>query len=87
MSDLLVWIDLYQDTAAGILARLTGRRAQTWRWRARNGLNNRILASGESYTNKLDALNAIHELFGPETDVYLRQASEPNIALRLTTQP
>jgi uncharacterized protein YegP (UPF0339 family) len=80
MSDQLVWVDLYQDTS--ILARITSR-PQKWRWRARNGLNNRILASGESYTNRADALNAIHELFGPETDVYLRSSREGNVALRL----
>jgi hypothetical protein len=41
-----------------------GRRWQAWRWVA-HAANGRILAtSGESYTNRADALAAVELLFG-----------------------
>lgn len=45
------------------------KRWQPWRWVAKAS-NGRILAtSGESYTNKRDAVNAIVTVFGAGTDI------------------
>lgn len=79
----LVYVDLFQ-AAANPLARLAGR-PQRWRWRAINGNNQRVLAvSSEAYTNEVDALNAIDELFGSRSDVWLRQQGESNLLLRMS---
>lgn len=85
MSENLVYIDLYQK-AQNPIARVAGR-PQTWRWRAINGGNNRVLGnSADAYTNRADALAAIDQLFGTFTDVYLRSGNEGNQMLRLATQ-
>src|SRR5690348_10750930 len=66
----LVYVDLYENRST--LKRIIGR-PQTWRWRAINALNRRVLAhSGEAYTNHADCLAAITELFGENSNVYLR---------------
>lgn len=79
----LIWIDLYQSTR-----RKTLRRAQTWRWRAISGRNGRILAnSADAYTNRSDAVSAIQQLFGSNSDVYQRQAETGDLMLRLANQP
>lgn len=77
----LVFVDLFQSRPRKLLG-----RAQTWRWRARNGDNFRVLAvSSEAYTNYSDAVDAIFELFGDKSNVYLREAEHGNAKLRLAT--
>lgn len=46
-------------------------RFQPWRWNAKGG-NGKILAQGESYFNRGDAIEAIETLFGEHTDAWLR---------------
>jgi hypothetical protein len=48
------------------------RRRQPWRWiaTARNGRT--VALSGESYTNRSDALHAIFSLFGEDVRVVTR---------------
>lgn len=75
----LVYVDLIRAPA---LVRLLGRQ-QPWRWRAVNAGNGRVLAvSSERYVNKSDCLAAIQELFGPDSNVYLRQLEHGNSVLR-----
>lgn len=79
MANALVFVDLYQSRPRKLLG-----RAQTWRWRALNGNNRRVLAaSSEAYTNQADALAAITELFGTASNVYLRQTEQGDQLLRL----
>jgi uncharacterized protein YegP (UPF0339 family) len=81
MDSALVFVDLYQSRPRKLLG-----RPQTWRWRALNGNNRRVLAaSSEAYTNQADALAAIQQLFGTASNVYLRQHEEGNVELRLAT--
>lgn len=47
------------------------RFRQAWRWRARNKANGEVMASGEAYTNEADCYNAVVELFGDSTRVWL----------------
>lgn len=83
----VVYVYLYQREApAKTLAHslFGGRRHQVWRWRAINAGNGRILAqSSEAYTNEGDAIDAIDELFGSRSDVWLRQQGEPDLLLRV----
>ncbi|PBA13496.1 hypothetical protein [Mycobacterium avium] len=83
----VVYVDLYQREApAKTLAHLLfgARRPQVWRWRAINAGNGRILAqSSEAYANEGDAIDAIDELFGSRSDVWLRQQGEPDLLLRV----
>jgi uncharacterized protein YegP (UPF0339 family) len=82
----LVYVDIFQGTI-NPLARLTGRRQQRWRWRALNGDNYRVLAaSSEAYVNREDCVSAIRQLFGSQSNVYLRAAEQGNLLLRLATQ-
>lgn len=54
------------------------RRQQPWRWVAvRAGNRRRLATSGEWYTNRGDALDAIQTLFGYGTDVYLHPSVSP----------
>lgn len=77
----LVYIVLYQSKPRKVF-----RRAQTWRWRALNAGNSRVLAvSSENYTNRDDCVAAVRQLFGSRSDVYLRQAETGNVMLRLAT--
>ncbi|MGV0042058.1 hypothetical protein [Mycobacterium colombiense] len=81
----LVYVDLYQTAAP--MRVLRPRRAQRWRWRALNGNNSRVLAaSSEAYTNRDDALAAINQLFGANSNVYLRSGVGGNQLLRLAVQ-
>lgn len=84
----VVYVDLYQSEApAKSLARrlFSARRPQVWRWRALNGGNGRIMAvSSEAYANEADALDAIDELFGSRSDVWLRQQGESPLLLRMS---
>lgn len=60
------------------------KRHQGWRWVARNADNRKVLArSSERYTNASDARMAIDQLFGPKTNVYLREPEHGNVALRM----
>ncbi len=75
----LIYVDIYQ----GRIRKALGR-PQTWRWRAINGHNHKKMAtSGEAYTNRDDALDAITALFGTNSNVYLRQKQHGNLPLRL----
>lgn len=77
----LIYVDLFQS-APNPLARIAGR-PQRWRWRAINGNNSRVLAaSSEAYTNRGDALAAITQLFGSNSNVYLRSGNAGNQTLR-----
>lgn len=64
----------------------TGTRWQGWWWRAINGGNFKVLAvASEMYTNKQDCIDAITELFGSGSNVYLRQSEQGNQELRLAS--
>ena len=81
----LVFVDLYQTErkprAAGDTREV---RPQLWRWRAINGSNFEVMAiASEAYTNKQDCLDAIAQLFGASTNVYLRQHEQGDQELRL----
>lgn len=79
----LIYIDLYQSKPRKVF-----RRPQTWRWRALNAGNSRVLAvSSENYTNRDDAVSAVRQLFGSGSDVYLRQTETGNVMLRLANLP
>ena len=57
-------------------------RAQRWRWRATTANNRKLASSAEAYTNKADALAAIHQLFGDTTDIVLQQPDHDDQQLR-----
>lgn len=58
------------------------RRHQPWRWVAK-AANGRIVAtSGESYTNRADALSASETVFGWATRVMLDDGRRPPQCLR-----
>lgn len=79
----LVFVYLYQSRSRKLLG-----RPQTWRWRALSGNNFRTMAaSSESYTNRQDCLDAITQLFGADTNVYLRQHEQGNQPLRMASPP
>lgn len=79
----LVWIDLYQTKPNRVF-----RRPQTWRWRALNAGNGRVLGnSADAYTNKADAVSAIQQLFGTSSNIYLRQTEQGNQVLRMADKP
>lgn len=79
----LVFVDLYQGSSRKLLS-----RAQTWRWRALNGNNFRVLAvSSENYTNRQDCVDAIFQLFGNGSNVYLRQHEQGDLPLRMASPP
>ncbi|WP_136246066.1 hypothetical protein [Mycobacterium intracellulare] len=85
----LIYVDLYQQevpTATTLTHIVLKRpRPQRWRWRAINGGNGRVLAiSSEAYTNQADALAAVTQLFGSNSDVYLRSSNQGNQLLRLS---
>lgn len=62
-------------------------RWQPWRWIAKNANNNEPMArSTEHYTNKQDVLDAIAQLFGSGSNVYLREAEQGNVALRMAAE-
>lgn len=83
----LVFVELYQTRGNKVTASSPGFRPQNWRWRAINGDNQKRMAtSGEAYTNKQDCLDAIAQLFGSETNVYLRESEHGNVALRLAVE-
>jgi uncharacterized protein YegP (UPF0339 family) len=88
MSELppVVYVDLFQsenDTARAPKA----ARPQLWRWRAFNAGNfERLAVSSEAYTNRQDCLDAIEQLFGSRTNVYLRQHEKGNVALRMAAK-
>ena len=73
---------VYVDLKQAPLSKLPGR-PQRWYWVARNAGNQKKLArSSERYTNRQDCLNAIRQLFGDATDVFLREAEKGNYPLR-----
>lgn len=79
----LVYVDLQEVKVVNWLSR-PFRRPQKWRWTAINGGNQRVLAvSSENYTNRQDCIDAIVQLFGDQSNVYLRQPEIGNIELRL----
>ena len=79
-----VYVELIESPAP---RRWWRRRPQKWRWVARSGGNNRILAtSGESYVNRGDALSTIQLIFGYRVNVYLRQPQLGNVAIRSARQ-
>ncbi|OBI95578.1 DUF1508 domain-containing protein [Mycobacterium sp. 1465703.0] len=84
-ADTRIVVALFQAPAANWLAALRpNSRPQRWRWRAINAGNNRIMAeSSESYTNEDDAMDAIDELFGNRSDVWLQRAGETDLLLRM----
>lgn len=79
---------VYVDLICTPVVRRRLSRPQKWRWIAKNAGNHKILArSSESYTNVSDALDAIDQLFGAQTDVWLRQPGEGNQLLRMAVEP
>lgn len=81
MSNTL-YVDLYQ-TKPRLAQRLAGR-TQRWRWTARSGDNQEILAvTSESYLHRQDAVDAIFLLFGDDANVYMRAVEHGNVELRL----
>lgn len=64
------------------------RTWQPWRWRALNAGNHEVLAvSSEAYTNESDCRAAITQLFGSDTNVYLRASEQGNAVLRMAVTP
>jgi uncharacterized protein YegP (UPF0339 family) len=71
-------IEVYPHT---VYARVTHRESTEWRWRCRSK-NNQIIGSGEGYTRKSGALNAVEaqyavRLTGTVTTRALRSAVVP----------
>lgn len=64
--------------------------ADGWRWRI-TGLNNEIVASGESYVRRIDAESVLHQIFSTETlDVSIRDHGDgitAQYSLRRFTAP
>jgi len=57
---------------------------QPWRLVVKSGGNQKVLfRSTERYFNEADARHAADIAFGPQSNVYLRQAEHRNVALRL----
>lgn len=78
----VVYVDVYRSE----ITRWRPFRNQLWRWRARNANNWKVMAnSAEAYTNRQDCLDAIAQLFGSGTNVYLRESEQGNVALRMAT--
>jgi hypothetical protein len=75
----LIYVDLKQTSTRWPL-----RRPQRWYWVALNGNNMRRMArSSEMYTNQQDCIAAIQQLFGQESNVYLRRHEMGNAMLRM----
>jgi uncharacterized protein YegP (UPF0339 family) len=82
MSAPVIYVDIYSSDNK----RTKTDRPQRWRWRAINADNNRKMAtSGEAYSNYQDCFDAIVELFGDGTNVYLREAEKDNAPLRMAS--
>lgn len=79
-----VYVDLIEVPEPAARKLIPGRpRWQPFRWVAKNADNRSVLArSSERYTNRQDCLNAIHQLFGDTTNVYLREPEKGNYPLR-----
>lgn len=75
----VVFVDIFKTNPPRYRSKA---RRQPWRWNALSAGNFEILASGEAYTNRSDALAAIQLLFGAGSNVYLRQAELGNVLLR-----
>jgi uncharacterized protein YegP (UPF0339 family) len=75
-----VIVSLYETAT---LKRLLGR-PQRFRWRAIAD-NGEVLASGEAYVNRSDALSAIEKLFGNQSTVHLRELDHGSRVLRVPT--
>lgn len=79
----VVYVDLFQsedDKQRGPKA----ARPQLWRWRAFNAGNfERLAVSSEAYTNRQDCIDAIEQLFGVGSNVYLREHEKGNQPLRM----
>lgn len=58
------------------------RRPQRWFWVAVNAGNGRAMASGETYTNIEDCVDAAVQLFGDGRRVWLRQPGRSDVILR-----
>lgn len=83
----LVFVELYQTRGKKVTASSPGFRPQNWRWRAINGDNQKKMAtSGEAYTNLSDCLDAVEQLFGASTNVYLRRSEHGDSVLRLAVE-
>jgi hypothetical protein len=80
-----IFVDLIFVPESAARKLIPGRkRHQGWRWVAKNADNRKVLArSSERYTNASDARMAIDQLFGPNTNVYLREPEHGNVPLRM----
>lgn len=80
-----VFVDLIYVPEPAARKLIPGRkRHQGWRWVAKNADNQKKLArSSERYTNRQDALDAVVQLFGTDTNVFKREAEKGNVTLRL----
>jgi hypothetical protein len=76
----LVYVDLlYTPKPEGYEGRW-----QPWRAMVLNGNNfEPLFMSTEAWTNRDDAMHTIWEVFGPGTDVYLREAERGDAELRM----
>lgn len=78
---------IFVDIKQAPLSRLPGR-PQRWYWVAKSAGNQKKLArSSERYTNRGDCLYVTAQLFGPATNVYLREAEHGNQTLRMAVEP
>lgn len=79
----VVYVDLFQSEDDKQRGPKTPR-PQLWRWRAFNAGNfKRLAVSSEAYTNRQDCIDAIEQLFGPGSNVYLREHEKGNQPLRM----
>jgi uncharacterized protein YegP (UPF0339 family) len=77
----VIYVDLKQRNP---VARIV--RAQNWYWIALNAGNGKQMARSKGYyTNQGDAYDAITQLFGNSTNVYLRQTEHGDLPIRLAT--
>lgn len=82
MSAPLIYVDVRQSKSRWPLI-----RPQRWYWVALNGNNFHTLArSSEMYTSRYDCLDAVAQLFGTTSNVYLRQHEKGNAALRMAAE-
>jgi hypothetical protein len=81
----LIYVDLKYVPEPKARKLIPGRsRWQPWRVVILNGDNHEDLFRGtERWTNKQEALDAIEEGFGANSNVYLRETEKGNVTLRL----
>lgn len=73
-----VFVDIYQASKPW--------RQRKWRWKATNAGNHEIMASGQAYMREGDAIDAVQQLFGDISNVYLRREEKGNAVLRYTPE-